>query len=190
KQQEASERQKSLNDAMATAAKQAELTQTRIDVEISANRGESQLAEAQRLAQRDIARAEGEWRSAEKLSQRDIARAEGEARSRELVGRGEASRVAQIGASEAAVFDQKIRAWGDSRLLALNLVSEQLAKSVQPLVPERLVVLGGDNAGAPNGVGGSSSASVLTQLLTLLLAERVSETPSAEGSAKGNTITL
>jgi len=182
KQEEAAEHQKSLNDAMATAAKQAELTQTRIDVEISANRGESQLAEAQRLAQRDIARAEGDWRSAEKLSQRDIARAEGEARSRELVGRGEASRVAQIGASEAAVFDQKIRAWGDSRLLALNLVSEQLAKSVQPLVPERLVVLGGD-APASNhgGVSASSSASVLTQLLTLLLAERVS---ASEGGAK------
>jgi uncharacterized membrane protein YqiK len=178
KQEEAAERQKSLNDAMATAAKQAELTQTRIDVEISANRGESQLAEAQRLAQRDIARAEGEWKSAEKLSQRDIARAEGEARSRELVGRGEASRVAQIGASEAAVFDQKIRAWGDSRLLALNLVSEQLAKSVQPLVPERLVVLGGDAASpAGGGASTSSSASVLTQLLTLLLAERVSAEP-------------
>ena len=180
KQEEAAEHQKSLNDAMATAAKQAELTQTRIDVEISANRGESQLAEAQRLAQRDIARAEGEWRSAEKLSQRDIARAEGEARSRELVGRGEASRVAQIGASEAAVFDQKIRAWGDSRLLALNLVSEQLAKSVQPLVPERLVVLGGEGASSVNGgASGSSSASVLTQLLTLLLAERVSATPQS-----------
>jgi uncharacterized membrane protein YqiK len=186
KQEEAAEHQKSLNDAMATAAKQAELTQTRIDVEISANRGESQLAEAQRLAQRDIARAEGEWRSAEKLSQRDIARAEGEARSRELVGRGEASRVAQIGASEAAVFDQKIRAWGDSRLLALNLVSEQLAKSVQPLVPERLVVLGGDApSSGRGGVSGSSSASVLTQLLTLLLAERASTTPPS--GAKSET---
>jgi uncharacterized membrane protein YqiK len=188
KQEEAAERQKSLNDAMATAAKQAELTQTRIDVEISANRGESQLAEAQRLAQRDIARAEGEWKSAEKLSQRDIARAEGEARSRELVGRGEASRVAQIGASEAAVFDQKIRAWGDSRLLALNLVSEQLAKSVQPLVPERLVVLGGD-AASPMGGGAStsSSASVLTQLLTLLLAERVSAEPKPGSVAPQDT---
>jgi uncharacterized membrane protein YqiK len=177
KQEEAAERQKSLNDAMATAAKQAELTQTRIDVEISANRGESQLAEAQRLAQRDIARAEGEWRSAEKLSQRDIARAEGEARSRELVGRGEASRVAQVGGAEASVFEQKIRAWGDNRLLALNLVAEQLSKSVQPLVPERLVVLGGEGApanGTPAGGGGAGSASVLTQLLTLLLAQQAS----------------
>ena len=171
KQQEADERQKSLKDAIATAAKQAELTQTRIDVEISANRGESQLAEARRLAQRDIARAEGEWRSAENLSQRDIARAEGEARSRELVGRGEASRVAQVGAAEAAVFDQKIRAWGDNRLLALNLVAEQLAKSVQPLVPERLVVLGGETAPTNGTASGPGSASVLNQLLTLLLAQ-------------------
>lgn len=188
KQEEAAERQKSLNDAQATAAKQAELTQTRIDVEISANRGESQLAEAQRLAQRDIARAEGEWRSAEKLSQRDIARAEGEARSRELVGRGEASRVAQIGASEAAVFDQKIRAWGDSRLLALNLVAEQMAKSVQPLVPERLIVLGGENSSSPSGTTGSSSASVLTQLLTLLLADKAGQSSADSDATKADVI--
>ena len=103
------------------ADKQTELTQTRIDVEIAGNKGEAQLAEARRLAERDVARADGE------------------ARARELLGRGEASRIAQVGLAEAGVFLQKIRAYGDPRLFALNLVAEQFAHSAQPLVPERVL---------------------------------------------------
>ncbi len=65
------------------------MTQTSIDIEVAANKGEAQLAEAQRLARRDIARAEGE------------------SKSKELLGKGEGARIAQIGLSEAAVFLQK-----------------------------------------------------------------------------------
>ena len=72
KQEEAAVQLKELNDAQAAAEKQTELTQTRIDVEIAGNRGEAQLAEAERLAERDVARAEGE------------------SRAQELLGRGEA----------------------------------------------------------------------------------------------------
>jgi uncharacterized membrane protein YqiK len=152
KQEEAAARLKELNHAQAAAAKQTELTQTRIDVEVAANKGEAQLAEAQRLAKRDIARAEGE------------------SRSKELLGKGDASRVAQVGLSEAAVFLQKIRAYGDPRLFALNLVSEQFARSVQPLVPERLFISpGGHNGDGKLEVG---SVNVASQLLSLLLADK------------------
>jgi len=89
RQEEAAVRLKELNHASAAAEKQTELTQTRIDVEVAANKGEAQLAEAQRLAKRDIARAEGE------------------SRSKELLGKGEGARIAQIGLSEAAVFLQR-----------------------------------------------------------------------------------
>jgi uncharacterized membrane protein YqiK len=153
KQEETAIQQKELNDAQATAQKQTELTQTRINVEISANRGEAELAEAQRLAKRDIARAFGE------------------SRSKELTGKGEAAKVAQVGLAEAAVFLQKIRAYGDPRLFALNVASDQFAKSAQPLVPQRLLVTGGGG-----GAGGEkvdlSTSSVLGQLLTLLLADK------------------
>jgi hypothetical protein len=74
-----------LNSAKAAAEKQAELTQTKIEIEVSGNRGEAQLAEAQRLAKRDIARAYGQ------------------SRSEELLGKGDAAKVAQIGLAEAAV---------------------------------------------------------------------------------------
>ena len=79
KQEEAALHLKDLNDAKSAAEKQAELTQTKIDVEIAGNRGEAQLAEAQRL------------------SKRDIARAFGESRSQELMGKGQAAKIAQMG---------------------------------------------------------------------------------------------
>jgi len=184
KQEEAAARLKALNEAQATAAKQTELTQTHIDIEVSANKGEAQLAEAQRLAKRDIARAEGESRSRAIQAQGDreaaIARAEGESRSKELLGKGEgarieqtgkgeASRIAQIGLSEAAVNLQKIRAYGDPRLYALNLVSDQFAKSAQPIVPERVLIMGGGKDGEGADLG---SVNLLSQLLGLLLAEK------------------
>ena len=50
------------------------------------------------------------------------------------------------------MFLKKIRAYGDPRLFALNLLTEQMARSQQPLVPERVLMMGGD--GQDGGVGG------------------------------------
>ena len=150
KQEEAAAQLKELADAQAAAAKQTELTQTRVDVEIAANKGEAQLAEARRLAERDIARAHGE------------------SRSKELLGRGEASRVAQVGLSEAGVLLQKVRAYGEPRLFALALVADRFASSAQPIVPERLLVMGATGDGAE----AAGASNVLNQLVALLLAEK------------------
>jgi hypothetical protein len=159
KQEEAAMHLKDLNQAKAAAEKQVELTQTKVDIEIAGNRGEAQLAEAQRL------------------SRRDIARAFGESRSRELLGKGEAAKIAQMGLAEAAVSLQKIRAYGDPRLFALNLAADQFARSAHPIVPERLLVMGGGD-GAKLDLG---SSNVLTQLLTLLLAEKSGLGVAGEG---------
>jgi len=161
KQQDAASKQRELNGARAAAEKQAELTQTKIGVEIAGNKAEAQLAEAHQLAKRDIARAEGE------------------ARTKILLAEGEGARIAQTGLSEAAVFLQKIRAYGDPRLFALNMVGEQFSRSSQPLVPERLFVVG-SNGGSSNGTNGNGSShggdtatsGMLGQLLSLLLAEK------------------
>ena len=110
-------------------------------MEIAANRGDAQLAESRRLARRDVARAFGE-----------------------------ASRVTQVGRAEAAVLLQKVQAYGDSRLFALNLMADRFADSDQPIVPERLFVMGGDGNG--NGAGTVASANVFNQLVALLVAEK------------------
>jgi len=154
KQQEAQAQLQELNMATAQAAKQTELTGTKVDIEISANRGEAQLAEAERLARRDVARAEGE------------------SRSQELLGRGQAAKVAQVGLSEAAVFLQKIKAYGDPRLFALSTVSDFFANSAQPIVPERLLIMGGGGEGEGGGGASLAGTNVFGQLITLLLAEK------------------
>jgi len=125
KQQEAATQQKQLNQARAEADRQTHLTETRIEIEIAGNRGAAQLAEAERLAKREITLAEGH------------------ARAVELDGQGEAAKIAQVGQAEADVSRQKVAAFTDPRLYALNLVAQQLAHSEQPLVPERVVLLGG-----------------------------------------------
>src|SRR6185295_8751818 len=97
KQEEAAAKQRELNDARAAAEKQAELTQTKIGIEIAGNKAEAQLAEAQRLAKRDIARAEGEARTkvllAEGESRSKQLLAEGESKAQELMGKGEGARI-------------------------------------------------------------------------------------------------
>jgi uncharacterized membrane protein YqiK len=151
RQQEAAMKQRELNEARAMVDKQAELTQTHIDIEIAGNRGEAQLNEARRLAERDVTRADGE------------------ARSRELIGRGEASRIAQTGVAEAGVFVKKIQAYGDPKLFALGLLSEQMAHSEQPLVPQRVLMMGAEGSASGGPVAGIS---LFGRLLALLLAEK------------------
>jgi hypothetical protein len=97
-----------------------------------------------------------------------VVTAEAESQSRVLAGRGESQRTLQIGLAEATVLLRKIASFGDPRLYALQVVAEKLAKSEQPLVPERVFVSGG--AGEP----GTSSAGqgMVGMLLSLLVAEK------------------
>ena len=145
KQQEAAVQLKQLNEAQAQAERQTHLTQTKIEIEIASNRGAAQLAEAENLARREVTLAEGQGRAAV------------------LIGQGEASRIAQVGEAEARVSELKVEALGDPRLYAMNLMATQLAQSVQPLVPERLVILGGQ------GEGNASPQTSLFQTLMSVL---------------------
>lgn len=157
KQQEAAARLKELNQAQAEAAKQTHLTETHIEIQVAANRGSAQLAEAERLAKREIAMAEGQARVAELAGQ-------GEAARIRQVAEAEAGKIASIGRAEADVSRQKVSAFGDNRLYALNLVASELADSKQPLVPEKLVMLGGE------GGGSSAQAGVFQAMMQLLTA--------------------
>src|SRR6476469_3480764 len=152
KQEEAAQQQVALNEAEAKAERQTELTQSAIAVEIAANRGQAQFAEASQLAKKQVTLAEGE------------------ARSKELIGKGESSRIAQVGLAEAAVTYQKVGAYRDPRLYALNVFADEFSKSVQPLVPSRLFI---SNGGGTNGEGQpQGGGSVLETLLSLILSEK------------------
>ncbi len=152
KQEEAAQQQVALNQAKAKAERQTELTQSAIAVDIAKNRGHAAFAEAEQLAKKQIALAEGE------------------ARSKELIGKGESSRIAQIGLAEAAVTLQKVNAYRDPRLYALNVFADEFSKSVQPLVPSRLFI---SNRGGAGGDGeGQGTGSVLETLLSLILSEK------------------
>jgi uncharacterized membrane protein YqiK len=163
KQKEAANQLRELNAAQAESDKQTELTQAHLDVEIAMHRGEATLAEAERLAKRDVVRAEGE------------------SRSRELLGKGEASRLSQVGRAEAAVFEAKVKAYQDPRFFALQEVSARLAESKQPLVPERLLEMSGGSS--------QSMPGMLGQLLSLLLAEKSGIAPLAGESAAARVST-
>src|SRR2546423_8587208 len=151
KQQEAAQQQVALNEAQAKAQRQTELTQSAIAVEIAANRGQAEFAEAEQLAKKQDTLAEGE------------------ARSKELIGKGESSRIAQVGRAEAAVTLQKVGAYRDPRLYALNVFADRFSQSIQPLVPSRLFISNsaGNKPGEAQGNG-----SVLETLLSLILSEK------------------
>ena len=141
-----------LNDAQAQASMQTQLTNSMMNVRIAENEGEAALARARKQAEQLVVTAEAE------------------SRQRVLAGRGESSRVLQIGMSEASVLLRKIESFSDPRLYALSLVAEQLSQSKQPLVPERVFVAGGGS-----GVGDSSASAsqgMLGMLINLLVAEK------------------
>src|SRR3954466_12413017 len=150
-QEEAAKQQVALNQARAKAERQTELTQSAIAVEIAANRGQAEFAEAEQLAKKQVTLAEGE------------------ARAKELIGKGESSRIAQVGLAEAAVTLQKVGAYRDPRLYALNVFADRFSQSVQPLVPSRLFISNGNGTKSGEAQAGGS---VLETLLSLILSEK------------------
>lgn len=71
-----------------------------------------------------------------------------------LAGRGEGSRLLQVGLSEVDVLLRKIESDSAPRLYALAQIVDRLAQSEQPLVPERVFMAGGAGDSAnPAGQG-------------------------------------
>lgn len=150
-QRAAADKLKSLQEAQAIANMQTELTNSQVTVRIAENKGEADLARARKMAEQMIVTAQAE-------SQQKV-----------LAGRGEGARQLQVGLSEAAVLLRKVGSYGDPRLYALTLAAENLSKSQQPLVPERMFIAGGGSSGdgAPSAGNG-----LLGTLIGLLVAEK------------------
>jgi uncharacterized membrane protein YqiK len=159
-QSAAAEKRRDLQMAKAKADKQTELTDSEIDVHISENRGGADLARAKMQAEQTVVAAEAE-------KKKKVLAAEAESRSRTLVGEGQSRQVAMVGEAEADVLRRKVASCGDPRFYALALVAQHLAKSQQPLVPERVFVGGADGKGTVTPAHG-----LLGTLINLLVAEK------------------
>src|SRR5699024_499650 len=136
RQRVAADKLRTLNEAQAQAAMQAQLTNSRVQIQIAESQGEADLARARKQAEQTVVNAEAELarsrRSAEqtvvaadaelarsrRAAEQTIVTAEAESRQRVLAGRGEAQRVIQVGLSEAAVLLRKVASMGDPRLYA------------------------------------------------------------------------
>lgn len=178
KQQEAAVREKSLNEALAQAALQAELTKSQVQIRISENQGDADLAKARKQAETTVVEAEATAKQAKLQGEGEAAKllvladaqakqaaliGEGEGKKAALIGEGEGKRIANTGNAEAAVLQLKINSYGDPRLYAMAIVAEQLRQSQQPLVPAQLFTTGGEG---PN-------AGMLGTLLNILTAEKL-----------------
>jgi uncharacterized membrane protein YqiK len=165
RQRTAAEKLQTLNEAQAQAAMQTQLTNARVEAQIAESRGEADLARARKQAEQMIVNSEGELGRARRQAEQIVLTAQAESEQRVLAGRGEAQRILQTGLSEASVLMRKIASFGDPRLYALSVVSEQLTQSKQPLVPERVFVAGG-------GTESGNANGMLGLLLSLLVAEK------------------
>jgi uncharacterized membrane protein YqiK len=186
RQRDAVDKLKLLNEAQAQAHMQVQLTNARVQVEIADSQANAELARTRRQAEQTVVLAEAELarsrRQAEqtlvladaelaksrRVAEQTIVTAEASSQERVLAGRGESQRVMQVGLAEASVLLKKVESFGDPRLYALSRMSEQLAHSTQPLVPERVFVTGGDGASQSGG----ATQGLVGMLVSLLVAEK------------------
>jgi uncharacterized membrane protein YqiK len=179
RQRAAAEKQRILNEAQAQANMQTELTNARVQVQIAESHGEADLARARKQADQTIVTADAELARSRRAAEQTVVTAEADSRQRELAGRGEAQRIAQVGLSEATVMMRRIASFRDPKLYAISILAEQLSKSTQPLVPQRVFVAGGAGAGVGNGNGNGHAAGQIDPatglfgtLIGLLVAEK------------------
>ncbi len=159
----------------------AELAKTRKQAEQTVVVAEAELARSRRQAEQTIVLAGADLEKSRRVAEQTVVTAEAASRERVLAGRGESQRVMQIGLAEASVLLRKISSFGDPRLFALSRVSEQLAHSTQPLVPERIFVTGHDGDAGHAGL----SQGLVGTLLSLLVAEKSGfDTPNGTEQAE------
>ena len=184
RQRESSDKRRELAEAQAQADMQTSLTNARVKAQIAESEGEADLQRAKKQADKQVVMAEANLAQARRQAEQTVVLAEADSQQAVLAGRGEAQRIMQVGLSEAAVLMQKVNSYGDPRLFALSHVGSELAKSTQPLVPERIFIAGGEglsrNGGEGSGGNGpgdhamGATSGLVGLLLQTLLAERTS----------------
>jgi len=166
RQRAAAEKLRSLTEAQAVAAKQAELTNSQVQIRIAENQGDADLSRARKQAEQTVVVAEAELARSRRQAEQTVVTAQADSQSRILAGRGESTRALQVGLAEATVLLRSITSFGDPRLFALTKVAEHLSHATQPLVPERIFSAAGQSG------DGQGSGGMLGTLLALLVSEK------------------
>jgi len=183
RQRAAADKLRELNEAQAIAAKQAELTNSQVQIRIAENQGDADLSRSRKTAEQTVVVAEAELARSRRQAEQTVVTAQAESQSRILAGRGESTRVLQVGMAEATVLMRSIASFGDSRLYALSKVAEHLSKSSQPLVPERVFITAGTSADTVSSASPAGSG-VMGTLLSLLVAEKSGFSPAENPEMK------
>ncbi len=97
RQRTASEKLRTLKEAEALAAKQAELTNSNVQIRIAENQGDADLARARKQAQQQIVMAEADLERSRRQAEQMVVTAKAESEQRILAGKGESQRTLQIG---------------------------------------------------------------------------------------------
>ena len=179
RQRAAADKLRSLNEAQAIAAKQAELTNSQVQIRIAENQGDADLARSRKQAEQTVVVAEADLARSRRQAEQTVVTAQADSQSRILAGRGESTRALQVGLADATVLLRSITSFGDPRLYALAKVAENLSKSTQPLVPDRVFISGGASNGSTNGdTQAAAGSGMMGMLISLLVAEKSGFSPS------------
>jgi uncharacterized membrane protein YqiK len=175
KQEEAQAGLRSLNEAKAIASRQTDLTDSKVQIEIEVNQGDAAAQRAEKDARRSITIAEADSRQtvlrAQGESQQTVLRAKADAERIVLLANAEAESKARTQIAEALGIREVRKAYGSSSLMVKQRIIGQIAEALrdtkQPLVPRSVVNMGG------SGESHAGGESVLTQMLTLLLTDKL-----------------
>lgn len=187
----AADKLKELKMAQAVAEKQAELTNSQVQIQVAANQGDAELAKGRKKAEQSVVEAEADRRrrvlqaeaeseslklQAEAQAKSIRLKAEAESEQLKLMGDGEGQRVSLEGEAQARVLAQKIASYGDPKLYAFSLVAQYLATSQQPLVPEQLFITGNGS----DAQGSNAQQGMFGTLINLLIAEKLGMAPTSK----------
>lgn len=155
-QERASVKERELREAEARAAQQKRLTESEMSISIQSNEGKAETQRATQQAEQIRALA---------AARADEVRALAEARADET---------ARIGVAQALAIDEQVRAYGGPRYQVMRHTMDKLGDAIREtgveLVP-RILVQSGDAKGA----------SVLEQLLAILLGSQLGEAEVKSG---------
>jgi uncharacterized membrane protein YqiK len=152
RQQKASEKEKDLNEARATALQQTQLTQSQIEISIQENAGRAEAVKAIQEGQKITTLAGAE------------------ARKIEVTAEAQGIAEAKIGLGKAIAVTEQVKAYGGPAYQVAQDVMSRLAYAIEtshvPIVPQTVISMGGSG---DDGDGGGSAGGAFGNLLSLLM---------------------